>query len=120
MLGRGTLDGRTYLSAASIERIERPETNDGARAGLEYGYGLGNMVYAGEKGIFHGHDGGIDGFVSKYEYAPGHGAGFVVMANLGTEEVFSAGVRRYEAISNAVSRSPRSLPPLWHRRRWSN
>jgi CubicO group peptidase (beta-lactamase class C family) len=97
MLGRGTLDARTYLSTASIERIERPETNDGARAGLEYGYGLGNMIYAGKKGIFHGHDGGIDGFVSKYEYAPGQGAGFVVMANLGSEEVFNAGeeIRSY-------------------------
>lgn len=97
MLGRGTLDARTYLSTASIERIERPETNDGARAGLKYGYGLGNMIYAGKKGIFYGHDGGIDGFVSKYEYAPGQGAGFVVMANLGTEEVFKAGeeIRSY-------------------------
>lgn len=89
MLGRGTLDGKTYLSTASVERIERPETNDGARAGLKYGYGLGNMVYAGRKAIFHGHDGGIDGFVSKYEYAPELGAGFVVMANLGTSEVMS-------------------------------
>ena len=97
MLGRGTLDARTYLSTASIERIERPETNDGARAGLKYGYGLGNMIYAGKKGIFYGHDGGIDGFVSKYEYAPGQGAGFVVMANLGSEEVFNAGeeIRSY-------------------------
>jgi CubicO group peptidase (beta-lactamase class C family) len=97
MLGRGTLDGRTYISTASVERIERPETNDGARAGLKYGYGLGNMVYAGKKGIFYGHDGGIDGFVSKYEYAPGQGAGFVVMANLGTSEVFTAGeeIRSY-------------------------
>lgn len=97
MLGRGTLDGRTYISTASIERIERPESNDGARAGLKYGYGLGNMVYAGKNGIFHGHDGGIDGFVSKYEYAPGQGAGFVVMANLGASEVFAAGdeIRSY-------------------------
>lgn len=97
MLGRGTLDGRAYISTASVERIERPETNDGARAGLKYGYGLGNMVYAGKKGIFYGHDGGIDGFVSKYEYAPGQGAGFVVMANLGTSEVFTAGeeIRSY-------------------------
>jgi CubicO group peptidase (beta-lactamase class C family) len=97
MLGRGTLDGRTYISTASVERIERPESNDGARAGLKYGYGLGNMVYPGTKGIFHGHDGGIDGFVSKYEYAPGNGAGFVVMANLGASEVFAAGdeIRSY-------------------------
>lgn len=90
MMNRGTLDGRTYLKLESVERIERPETNDGARAGLKYGYGLGNMVYAGKKGIFHGHDGGIDGFVSKYEYAPGQGAGFVVMANLGASELFAA------------------------------
>ena len=97
MLGRGTLDGRTYLSAASVERIERPESNDGARAGLKYGYGLGNMIYAGRKGLFFGHDGGIDGFVSKYEYAPGQGAGFVVMANLGASEAFAAGdeIRSY-------------------------
>jgi CubicO group peptidase (beta-lactamase class C family) len=97
MLGRGTIDGKTYLSTASVERIERPETNDGARAGLKYGYGLGNMVYPGSKAIFHGHDGGIDGFVSKYEYAPGLGAGFVVMANLGTAEVMTVGdeIRSY-------------------------
>ncbi len=97
MMNRGTLDGKTYLTTASVERIETPETNDGARAGLKYGYGLGNMVYAGKKSIFHGHDGGIDGFVSKYEYAPGQGAGFVVMANLGTQEVFNAGeeIRAY-------------------------
>ncbi len=97
MLARGTLDTRTYLTTASVERIERPETTDGARAGLKYGYGLGNLMYSGKKGIFFGHDGGIDGFVSKYEYAPGLGAGFVVMANLGTAEVLKAGdeIREY-------------------------
>ena len=44
-----------------------------------------------------GHDGGIDGFVSKYEYSPGQGAGFVVMANLGASEAFAAGdeIRSY-------------------------
>jgi CubicO group peptidase (beta-lactamase class C family) len=120
MLGRGTLDARTYLSTASVERIERPETNDGARAGLKYGYGLGNMVYAGSKGVFHGHDGGIDGFVSKYEYAPGQGAGFVVMANLGTKEVFDAGeeIRNYlerdfpESKAVAVPLAPSQLEQL--------
>jgi hypothetical protein len=87
MLGRGTLDGHTYLSQASVERIERPETTDGARAGLKYGYGLGNVAYPGNKVMFYGHDGGIDGFVSKYEYAPGYGMGFVVMSNLGKSEI---------------------------------
>jgi CubicO group peptidase (beta-lactamase class C family) len=120
MLGRGTLDGKTYLSTASVERIERPETNDGARAGLKYGYGLGNVVYAGKNGIFHGHDGGIDGFVSKYEYAPGQGAGFVVMANLGTPELQNAGdeIRGYlernipEAKPIAAPLAPAALEQL--------
>jgi CubicO group peptidase (beta-lactamase class C family) len=112
MLGRGTLDARTYLSTASIERIERPETNDGARAGLKYGYGLGNMIYAGRKAVFHGHDGGIDGFVSKYEYAPGQGAGFVVMANLGTEEVFNAGEEIRSYLERNLPESRAAAAPL--------
>jgi len=112
MLGRGTLDARTYLSTASIERIERPETNDGARAGLTYGYGLGNMIYAGRKAVFHGHDGGIDGFVSKYEYAPGQGAGFVVMANLGTEEVFNAGEEIRSYLERNLPESRAAAAPL--------
>lgn len=91
MLGRGTLDGHTFLSQTSVERIERPETTDGARAGLKYGYGLGNLASPGKKALFYGHDGGIDGFVSKYEYAPGLGVGFVVMANLGKSEVQKVG-----------------------------
>lgn len=97
MLGRGTLDGRTYLRPESVERIERPQTTDGARAGLRYGHGLGNMVYPGDRAVFHGHDGGIDGFLAKTEYAPGLGLGFVVMANLGTREVIeiSDEIRRY-------------------------
>ena len=112
MLGRGTLDARTYLSTASIERIERPETNDGARAGLKYGYGLGNMIYAGRTAVFHGHDGGIDGFVSKYEYAPGQGAGFVVMANLGTEEVFNAGEEIRSYLERNLPESRAAAAPL--------
>jgi CubicO group peptidase (beta-lactamase class C family) len=108
MLGRGTLDGRTYLSTASIERIERPETTDGARAGLKYGYGLGNIIYAGKKAIFFGHDGGIDGFVSKLEYAPAHGAGFVVMANLGAAEVQDAST----AIKDYLERSLPDAKPV--------
>lgn len=97
MLGRGTLDGKTYLQQASVDRIERPESNDGAKAGLKLGYGLGNFATVTPKTIFHGHDGGIDGFASKYEYAPSLGAGFVVMVNLGKSESLDAAaeIRNY-------------------------
>jgi hypothetical protein len=90
MNGRGTLDGKTYFTPETASRIETPMTNDGAKAGLKFGYGLGNMAYPGKKAIFHGHDGGIDGFVSKYEYAPSLNAGFVVMANRADPEAFTA------------------------------
>lgn len=112
MLGRGTLDTRTYLSTASVERIERPETTDGVRAGLKYGYGLGNLMYPGKKGIFFGHDGGIDGFVSKYEYAPGLGVGFVVMANLGTIEVLKAGDQIREYLERSLPESKPVAQPI--------
>ncbi len=112
MLGRGTLDARTYLKLESVERIERPETTDGVRAGLRYGYGLGNLMYPGKKGIFFGHDGGIDGFVSKYEYAPGLGAGFVVMANLGTIEVLKAGDQIREYLERSLPESKPVAQPI--------
>jgi len=42
MLGRGTLDARTYLSTA-LSNASNARNHDGARAGLTYGYGLGKM-----------------------------------------------------------------------------
>jgi CubicO group peptidase (beta-lactamase class C family) len=89
MLGRGTIDGVTYFKPETADRIEYPQTTNGVRAGLKFGYGLGNLAYPGKKVLFHGHDGGIDGFVSKYEYAPAYGAGFVIMANAPKEEALA-------------------------------
>ncbi len=82
MLGRGSLDGRTYFSAASADRIERPATTDAARAGFAVGYGLGNYTQKGGKAVWHGHDGAIDGFLAMSRYAPALDAGFVLMLNM--------------------------------------
>jgi hypothetical protein len=97
MLGRGTLDGVTYFSAGTADRIETPVDNDTARAGLSWGYGLGNVANTQGRVVFHGHDGSIDGFVATYAYAPGIGAAYVLMANSGAEQVLDAArlVRRY-------------------------
>jgi len=97
MLGRGTLEGATYFSAATADRIETPGDNDTARAGLAYGYALGNVANTQGRVVFHGHDGSIDGFVATYAYAPSIGAAYVLMANSGAEEVLDAArlVRRY-------------------------
>lgn len=97
MLGRGTLDCVTYFSPATATRIETPVGNDAARAGLRYGYALGNVADTRGRVVFYGHDGSIDGFVATYAYAPQIGAAYVLMANSAAEEVMDAAglVRRY-------------------------
>jgi len=97
MLGRGTLDGVTYFTSATAQRIETPLGNDAARAGLRYGYALGNVADTRGQTVFFGHDGSIDGFVATYAYAPQIGAGYVLMANSAADEVLDAArlVRRY-------------------------
>jgi CubicO group peptidase (beta-lactamase class C family) len=111
MLGRGTLDGVTYFSPATATRIETPVGNDAARAGLRYGYALGNVADTRGRVVFYGHDGSIDGFVATYAYAPQIGAAYVLMANSAADEVMDAAalVRRYlerEAVAPAVVAQP--------------
>ena len=88
LLDRGQWQNQPFLSAAGVTRMETPETGGGARHGLDYGYGLANYTsYIGDY-EFHGHDGGIDGFVSRYAYAPDQGVGFVLLVNTGNPGKF--------------------------------
>lgn len=82
MLRRGTWRGEQLLSSASIDRIERPSSSDAARAGLQFGYSLGNDPNLEGRVTFFGHDGSIDGFVSTARYAPELNAGYVVLMNM--------------------------------------
>lgn len=97
LLGRGTLDDRTYLASASVDRIERTGTTRGAEAGFTQAYGLGNMASHSGKVLFRGHDGAVDGFRARYAYAPSHGMGYVIMGNLAKPELFNAAreIRNY-------------------------
>jgi len=82
MIGRGTYNGKTLLKPESVDRIETPQSTLAVRSGLKLGYGLGNLALPREKGVFHGHDGGIDGFLSTYLYEPAKGSGLVAMVNI--------------------------------------
>ncbi|HSN16803.1 MAG TPA: serine hydrolase domain-containing protein [Gammaproteobacteria bacterium] len=88
LLDRGEWQNQPFLSAASVTRMETPETGGGARHGLDYGYGLANYTSYIGADEFHGHDGGIDGFISRYAYAPDQGLGFVLMVNTGSPGKF--------------------------------
>ncbi|MGC2445616.1 serine hydrolase [Candidatus Binatus sp.] len=81
MLNRGTLDGVKIVSPESITRMETPETGLAARAGFKDGYALGNYVTIRHPIKTHGHNGGIDGFLSVYAYMPEQGLGYFLSIN---------------------------------------
>ena len=81
MLNRGELDGVRIVRPESIARMETPETSLAARAGLKDGYGLGNYADDEEPLTQRGHDGGIDGFLSRYAYVPEAGVGYFFSIN---------------------------------------
>jgi CubicO group peptidase (beta-lactamase class C family) len=81
MLNRGELDGVRIVSADSIARMEVSKTSLAARSGLRYGYGFGNSAQVDQAFITHGHDGGLDEFLSDYRYIPDLGVGYFFSVN---------------------------------------
>jgi CubicO group peptidase (beta-lactamase class C family) len=73
--------GAGLVKPESIARIETPGSTPAARLGLKYGYGLCNYSFSYEDFTFHGHDGGMEGFVASMGYLPDAGLGFVAMIN---------------------------------------
>jgi CubicO group peptidase (beta-lactamase class C family) len=80
-LRRGTAGDTQLLRQESIARMEAPETTFAARHGLRLGYGLANYTDAAGGVVTHGHDGGIEGFISTYRYMPEQNWGYVVLLN---------------------------------------
>lgn len=80
-LRRGQAGDTQLLKPETIARMEVPETTLAARAGLRNGYGLGNYTEVEGGFVTHGHDGGIDGFISSYRYMPEQNWGYVALIN---------------------------------------
>jgi len=80
-LRRGRTDDLQLVKPESIARMEYPETISSAKNGLRLGYGLANYTESEGGVITHGHDGGIDGFISSYRYMPEQNWGYVVLLN---------------------------------------
>ena len=83
-LRRGKVGDVQLLQPDTIVRMESVETTLAARNGLRLGYGLANYAEVTGSVVTHGHDGGIDGFISTYRYMPEQNWGYVVLLN-GTE-----------------------------------
>jgi CubicO group peptidase (beta-lactamase class C family) len=80
-LRRGIAGDTQLVKQESIARMEAPETTFAARNGLWLGYGLANYADVAGGVVTHGHDGGIDGFMSTYRYMPEQNWGYVVLLN---------------------------------------
>lgn len=80
-LNGGKVGNQQIVSADSIARMEYPETTLAAREGLKNGYGLANYANPDGPVVQHGHDGGISGYLSTYDYMPDEGVGYVALIN---------------------------------------
>src|SRR5213080_714526 len=81
LLRRGKAGDAQLVNSESILRMEAPETTLSAKNGLRLGYGLCNYTSVEGGVATHGHDGGIDGFVSSYRYMPEQNWGYVILLN---------------------------------------
>ena len=80
-LQRGRVADVTLFKPEAIARMEYPETPASAKHSLRLGYGLANYTELDGGVVTHGHDGGIDGFISTYRYMPEQNWGYVVLLN---------------------------------------
>src|SRR5438094_2646496 len=81
LLRRGQAGDAQLVNSESILRMEAPETTLAAKNGLRLGYGLCNYTSVEGGVVTHGHDGGIDGFISSYRYMPEQNWGYVILLN---------------------------------------
>jgi CubicO group peptidase (beta-lactamase class C family) len=81
LLRRGKTGDAQILKQESIIRMESVESTIAAKNGLRLGYGLANYTSVVGGVVTHGHDGGIDGFISTYRYMPEQNWGYVVLLN---------------------------------------
>ncbi len=81
LLRRGKTGDAQLVTTESILRMETPETTLAAKNGLRLGYGLCNYSSVEGSVVTHGHDGGIDGFISSYRYMPEQNWGYVILLN---------------------------------------
>ena len=116
MINRGTLDGVRLLAPETIARMETPTTTLAARDGATYGYGLGNFTSLVNGHLFHGHKGGITGFVATSAYSSDLGVGFFVSINKPSGAIRSLatllGERLTDGVREAAGRRSRHCPTM--------
>lgn len=112
MLAAGKARGSLgWLNPEVLTRMENPVSTTAAKEGLMVGYGLGNFVSGWKMpSLFHGHDGGVDGFVSSFVYNHEFNAGYAVSFNLpSATQKYEQMILRF-LVNNQTARPPAAVP----------
>jgi CubicO group peptidase (beta-lactamase class C family) len=110
-LRRGATSEKQLLKPETIARMEYPQTPISSRNGLRLGYGLANYTEVTGGVVTHGHDGGIDGFLSTYRYMPEQNWGYVVLLNADFSGKAQGDLNQL-AIDFLSKDFPKPLPPV--------
>lgn len=81
LLNRGRHEGDGFMTPDLVDRMERPRTTLAARAGLDYGYGLGIYQWQHNGHSLFGHGGDGDGYLAHFGYSLDSGRGYFVVIN---------------------------------------
>lgn len=112
-LGRGSVDGVQYVSAESLARMERAETNNAAALGLEAGYGLNNYTSSHDSWVYRAHNGGVAGGLTEFAYLPEAETGYAFMINAGSGAAYgeiSELVRNFQTAPLEKPAVPEAVP----------
>ncbi len=116
LLNEGRFDKAQLLSAESLQRMGTPSTSLSALKGIRTGYGLCLDTTIFQGFLVRGHSGAIHGFLSRLEYLPQLGKGFVLFINSASPEALSRLTRLLRGhLLRGVPRShaPASEIPEW-------
>lgn len=85
LIQRGRFEGSRVLDSTSVRRMETPGTTLAAsRKGIPVGYGLQTYTDVRNGFVWHGHDGGMDGYSGEAKYLDEHDRGYVTLFNVGS------------------------------------
>jgi CubicO group peptidase (beta-lactamase class C family) len=90
LVNRGQFHGQIFLQAATLDRMEKPQTTLGDQAGIHSGYGVTIDAFGFENRntVFYGHTGGVPGFASEVIYQPELGLGYAFIINQDNPQAF--------------------------------
>lgn len=90
LLNRGRVGDQRFLTPEQVLRMEHPRTTLAARAGLDYGYGLGIEQSLHQGHLLFGHSGDADGTVARFDYSLESGRGYFVVITAYQNETLAA------------------------------